>query len=86
MCFRFELKCRPTFPLLKNLKGVVTWVAFVVALVTACIPLGREGEGGCEFLLLLCYELYCGESCVLLIFNEIHFIFKKKKEILLNIL
>ena len=33
-------------PLSKNLRGVVTWVAFVVALVAVCIPLGREGKVG----------------------------------------
>jgi hypothetical protein len=50
MCFRVNLRCSPHFQLLKNLRGVVTWVAFVVALVTACIPLGIEGEGGCDLI------------------------------------
>jgi hypothetical protein len=36
---------------LKKPRGAVTWVAFVVALVVACIPLGREGAVGfvCSF-------------------------------------
>jgi hypothetical protein len=43
-------------PLSKNLRGVVTWVAFVVALVTACIPLGREREVGsiCSLIFVNC--------------------------------
>jgi hypothetical protein len=28
---------------LKKPRGAVAWVAFVVALAAACIPLGREG-------------------------------------------
>jgi hypothetical protein len=46
----------------KNLGGVVTWVAFVVALVAACIPLGREGEvrSVCSFDL---FELYVLSPC-----------------------
>jgi hypothetical protein len=41
----------------KNLGGAVTWVAFVVALVAVCIPLGRERVMGsiCSFDL---FELY----------------------------
>jgi hypothetical protein len=47
---------------LKKPRGVVTWVAFVVALVAACIPLGREGEVGsvCSFDL---FELYVLSPC-----------------------
>jgi hypothetical protein len=35
------------WPLLsKNLRGVVAYVAFEVALTAVCIPLGREGKVG----------------------------------------
>jgi hypothetical protein len=42
------------------------WVAFVVAFVSICIPLGREGEVGYD-MLFSCHELYYEESDVLLI-------------------
>jgi hypothetical protein len=43
----------------KNLGGAATWVAFVVALVVVCIPLGREREVGstCSLDLAELYEL-----------------------------
>jgi hypothetical protein len=41
-------------PLSKNLRGAVAWVAFVVALAAVCIPLGREGKFGYDWLHRYC--------------------------------
>jgi hypothetical protein len=54
-------------PLSKNLGRAVAWVAFVVALVAVCIPLGKEEEVGYD-MLFSCQELYFEKSDVLLVY------------------